>query len=151
MIRIIGLKRQTNKDPAVFEYLEAHDIFILWLTIISIVTFVATLIAVPWLIIHMPADYFTHDYRRKTGKPGKALTLKILIVLAKNLLGLVLVAAGFIMLFIPGQGLLTIGIGIVLLDFPGKYTAERWVVRRAPIRRSINRIRKRAFKPPLAL
>jgi hypothetical protein len=33
------------------------------------------------------------------------------------------------MLFLPGQGLLTILIGVMLLDFPGKYPLDRRDVR----------------------
>jgi len=63
---------------------------------------------------------------------------------AKNILGLVLVAAGVVMLFLPGQGLLTIFLGIVLMNFPGKYRLERYIVSRGPVLRGVNWIRRRA-------
>ena len=48
------------------------------------------------------------------------------------------------MLFIPGQGLLTIAIGLLLVDFPGKYRLERWLISRRPIIRVVNWMRRRA-------
>ena len=133
------------------EYLETHEVLIFWLSAVSFVTFAGTLIIVPWLIVHMPADYFAHQSRHKPRLAKKYFILKIIILMAKNMLGLILVAAGIIMLFIPGQGLLTIGIGIVLLDLPGKYTFERWFVGRGPVLRAINRTRLRAGRPPIDL
>jgi hypothetical protein len=73
------------------------------------------------------------------------------LIVGKNLLGYVLVFAGLLMLFLPGQGVVTILIGITLVDFPGKYRFERWVVSQGPVLRSINRLRKRAGRPPLFL
>ena len=61
----------------------------------------------------------------------------------------VLVLAGLIMLVVPGQGLLTLAVGLVLVDFPGKYRLERWLVTRPPVWRAINWLRKRAGREPL--
>ena len=38
----------------------------------------------------------------------------------RNLYGSLLILAGIVMLFLPGQGILTILFGFLLLDFPGK-------------------------------
>jgi len=57
--------------------------------------------------------------------------------------------AGIIMLVLPGQGIFTILIGIMLLNFPGKYRLERWIVARRPVLRSINWLRRRAGRAPL--
>ena len=59
--------------------------------------------------------------------------------------------AGILMLALPGQGLLTIIIGLVLMDFPGKYHAERWVISRHSILLTSNWIRKKADKPALVV
>ena len=53
------------------------------------------------------------------------------------------------MLVLPGQGILTIIVGLVLMDFPGKYGAERWAVSRGPVLPAINWIRAKAGKPNL--
>jgi hypothetical protein len=67
----------------------------------------------------------------------------------KNLLGLVLVLAGIAMMLLPGQGLLTVFVGLLLLEFPGKHRLERRLIGWGPIYRAINRLRRRAGRPPL--
>ena len=62
------------------------------------------------------------------------------------LLGIVLSIPG-----VPGQGLLTILLGIMLLDFPGKSTLERKLLGRPEIVKAINRLRARFDKPSLEL
>jgi hypothetical protein len=56
---------------------------------------------------------------------------------------------GLAMLVLPGQGILTILIGVMLLDFPGKRRWELWLIRRRGVRHSIDWIRQRAARPPL--
>jgi hypothetical protein len=73
------------------------------------------------------------------------------LVIGKSLLGYVFIAAGVLMLVLPGQGMLTILVGIILVDFPGKYRLERWIVTRRPVLRFINRLRRRAGRAPLVL
>ena len=72
-----------------------------------------------------------------------------MLMIGKNALGFILVVAGIIMLVLPGQGVFTILIGIMLLNFPGKYRLERWIVARRPVLRSINWLRRRAGRAPL--
>ena len=55
------------------------------------------------------------------------------------------------MLVLPGQGVLTILIGLTLLDFPGKRRLEIWIIQRRSIRLGIDRVRKRAGRPSLIL
>jgi hypothetical protein len=59
------------------------------------------------------------------------------------------VVAGLVMLVVPGQGLLTLAVGLMLMDFPGKFRLERWLATRGPVWRSLNWLRKRARRPPL--
>ncbi|MDP3283425.1 MAG: PGPGW domain-containing protein, partial [Desulfobacterales bacterium] len=79
------------------------------------------------------------------------VAVRWIMVLAKNLLGYILIAAGILMLVLPGQGILTIVAGIMLLNFPGKYKLERWIVSRRPALQSINWARRRSGKDPLVL
>ncbi len=71
--------------------------------------------------------------------------------LGKNLLGYLLIVAGIAMLVLPGQGVLTILLGVILVDLPGKYRFERWIVARPLVLKSINRLRQRAGRDPLVL
>jgi hypothetical protein len=69
----------------------------------------------------------------------------------RNLLGGALVVAGIAMLVLPGQGILTILIGLLLMDFPGKRRGEIYLLRKRTVARAVNWIRSRAKQPPLEL
>ena len=97
------------------------------LTVASAIGFVGSLIAIPMILVRLPADYFdTRTPRHWMKDHHPALRLSGLI--AKNLVGIVFLVAGFAMLFLPGQGLLTMLIGISLMDFPGKRQLEAKMV-----------------------
>ena len=53
------------------------------------------------------------------------------------------------MLVLPGQGVLTIVIGLLLMEFPGKTRLERWLVGRPSVLEFVNRMRTRRGRPPL--
>jgi hypothetical protein len=130
-----------------WESLQAAKPLLFWIAGVSIIAFIATLIAVPWLIIRIPADYFAHRRRRRPSRPHT--TVLWAAWAGKNLLGALLVLAGVIMLVLPGQGLLTILLGLFLLDIPGKYRLARHIVTRPQVLQVINRIRERAGTGPL--
>jgi hypothetical protein len=67
----------------------------------------------------------------------------------KNAVGVLFIVLGIAMLVLPGQGILTLLIGIMLTNFPGKYRLERRVVTSKPILRNINKLRVRAGHEPL--
>jgi hypothetical protein len=73
--------------------------------------------------------------------------------IAKNVLGFILVVVGIMLSLpgVPGQGILTILIGIMLLDFPGKRELERRIVSCPGLFQAINALRRRFGKPPLVL
>ena len=72
-------------------------------------------------------------------------------LIVKNLVGAGLVLAGLAMLLLPGQGLLTIAIGVLLIDFPGKHNLEGKIIRVSPVLKSINWLRRKAKVAPLEL
>ena len=117
---------------------------------VSAAIFVISLMSLPWLVAQIPEDYFLYSNRA----PSKWLTnthpvFRLFLIVIKNLLGLILLAGGFLMLFIPGQGLLTIFMGIVLIDYPKKYAFERKLVTIPAVLKGLNWLRKKADKPPL--
>jgi UPF0716 family protein affecting phage T7 exclusion len=71
----------------------------------------------------------------------------------KNLLGLVLVAIGIFLALpgVPGQGLLTILLGAMLLDLPWTRALVRRLVRRSSMQHAINRVRARFDRPPIVV
>lgn len=133
------------------EWFQGNETAIWWLAASAVITFMATLIVVPILIVRIPPDYFSR--KKLHGRPWANLhpIVRAMLVLGKNVLGAIFVVAGLIMLVLPGQGIFTILIGIMLLNFPGKYRLERWIVARRPVLRSINWLRQQAGRAPLAL
>jgi hypothetical protein len=129
-----------------------RDVIVGWLLALSVLTFAATLILIPYVLIRLPADYFCHGRRllaKPTGLGGRASYWLMLGL--KNIAGAVFVLVGVTMLVLPGQGLLTILVGLSLLDFPGKYRLERFLVTRPVISRGLNWLRRRSGKPPFEL
>lgn len=116
----------------------------------SLISFIATLIIVPFLVIRIPEDYFA-ETRRHRWEPWahQHPVIRWTLLIAKNILGYVLIILGFAMLVLPGQGILTIFVGIMFINFPGKYRLERWVIMRGPVLKVINSLRQRAGHAPL--
>jgi uncharacterized membrane protein YbaN (DUF454 family) len=63
----------------------------------------------------------------------------------KNLLGALVVALGIVLSLpgVPGPGLLTILLNMMLLDFRGRRSLERWLVSRPAVFGLINALRRR--------
>ncbi len=116
---------------------------------VSVVTFVGTLIVVPWLLVRLPSDYFVRESREPTMFARAHPVVRQLLIVLKNLLGGIFILGGMAMLVLPGQGILTILLGVSLIDFPGKYTLERKLVQRKAVHRSINWIRRKRGKGPI--
>ena len=111
-----------------------------WIGTLSAITFLLSLAVVPTLLARIPANYFNQP---QNPTPKISAIHYPLIWILRNLAGLVLLMAGLAMLILPGQGLLTIVIGIFVADFPGKHSLERKLVANDKVFRSINWIRAR--------
>jgi len=120
------------------------------LTILSIVFFVGSLIAIPFILVRLPADFFDIRVPRPWMKDHHPV-LRVFGHLVKNVVGAIFLFAGFLMLFLPGQGILTILIGISMLDFPGKRKLEAKMIGQPTILSAINSMRERFGKPPLII
>ena len=120
--------------------------------LISVVTFVASLAVVTFVLVKLPSNYF-HSSHEREFLVDRHRALRWLGIIAKNLFGLVLVFFGVVMSLpgVPGQGVLTILLGIMLLDFPGKRGLETRLVGSPKVFRTINRLREKFDKPPLIL
>lgn len=133
----------------ILELFREHKAIISWIAISSSVLFVGTLITVPLLIINIPVDYFCREKRQHSKQLERHPLIIMLILVLRSILGLIFILAGIAMLVMPGQGLLTIFIGLSLMTFPGKFAFERWMATRPPIEKAINWIRKKAGHEPL--
>ncbi|MCO6413402.1 MAG: hypothetical protein J5I92_11745 [Thiogranum sp.] len=120
-----------------------------WLVSISLACFIAGLALAPLLVIRIPADYFSHPQREPLATSARHPLIRLTLAGAKNLLGGVLVLAGLLMLVTPGQGLLTLLAGLVIMNYPGKFALERWLITRPRVLPAINWLRRRRGHPPL--
>jgi hypothetical protein len=106
------------------------------------VTAVLSVAATAWVIVRLPANYFVGD-RAPAFWDERRPFLRSFGHLAKNAVGVIVLIAGMAMLFTPGQGVLTILIGLMLIDFPGKRNLEKRIVRQPKVLAAINAIRRR--------
>lgn len=120
------------------------------LTIASVAFFVGTLIAIPFILVRLPPHYFDERHPRRW-MPDRHPALRLLGLIAKNAVGTVFLAVGIALLFLPGQGILTILLGISLMDFPGKRYCERKIVGQPTVLKAINALRAKYEQPPLAV
>jgi len=117
--------------------------------IASALLFVVTLFALPLIIIRLPVDYFGDRERHRAPWQDYHPVFAALVYGLKNIAGFVFVIFGIIMLVTPGQGILSILIGLTMMNYPGKYRCERWLISRRHLWHAVGWIRRRAGVPPL--
>ena len=120
--------------------------------LIFVVTFVVNLAIVSFILVKLPADHFNKNHRTSFWL-GRHPVIRAMGIIGKNILGVLLVVVGILLSIpgVPGQGLLTILLGIMLLDFPGKLRLEQNLLRRPQILKTINRLRGRFGKQALEI
>ena len=120
--------------------------------LIFVASFLINLGIVSFILVKLPADHFAKSRKRKFLE-GHHPALRVAAAIGKNIGGALLVVLGIVLSLpgVPGQGLLTILLGIMLLDFPGKHRLEQKLLSRPSIVNAINSLRGRFGKPPLEL
>ncbi len=131
------------------EWLRAYETALWWLGALSVLTFFGTLVVIPLLVVRIPTDYFIRD--RQPGEPERWSALHMLAKAVKNIIGCIFILTGIAMLVLPGQGVITILLGMMLMNFPSKRAFERRIVEQPTVLRAINWMRQRARRPPLIL
>lgn len=135
----------------VVHWVEQHQYLITWVGVISLLMFVVSLLMLPWLVSLIPADYFAHHARVPSRWKRVHPVIRMTLLILKNLAGYVILVAGMAMLVLPGQGLLSILVALILMDYPGKFRFERWLISRPALFRVVNRMRFKFGKPELVL
>ena len=131
------------------EFVSSYKVNIILLGTISFVIFVFSLISIRWLVALIPSDYFINRDSSKFKITYPSLWLVSIIM--KNILGYTLIIGETLMLFLPGQGLFTIFIGLLLSNYPGKYYLERKLIAMPKIYKTVNWLRKKSNQPPLKI
>jgi hypothetical protein len=117
---------------------------------ISLAMFLVSVILVPVFVQILPAEYFVKK-RIRTKPKWVPFPLHVLYLVAKNIVGIVLIVLGLAMLVLPGQGLLTLIVGIILTDIPGERQAFLFIMRRTPVLKAMNWLRAKKNIPPFEL
>ncbi len=122
------------------------------LLLLFLVTTVLTALAALIVIIRLPADHFMEPCDRRPVARRRPM-LRVVLFTVKNLAGWLFIAVGLVLSVpgVPGQGLLTIFIGVLLIDFPNKYRLERWLMSRRGVLPLVTRLRTRFGRPPFEL
>ncbi len=123
---------------------------LIWFAVSSVFMFVGTLVAIPIILMRLPADYFDTRIPRPWMENHHPV-LRLLGHIVKNVVGAIFLFAGFLMLFLPGQGVLTMLIGLSLIEFPGKRRVEAKIVGQSTVLSTINAMRAKFDKPPLII
>jgi hypothetical protein len=131
------------------EIFEAYRSLIIWFGSISLFIFLFSLLTIKWLVALIPEDYFINKRVSKIRSINPLLWYIFLII--KNIIGYSLILGGIMMLVLPGQGIFTIIIGLMLSNYPGKYSIERRFIAIPSILKSINWLRRKSNKPPINL
>ena len=126
-----------------------HPEILMGLGISSIFIFLLSIIGISWFVANIPEDYFFESKRKSTKWHEQKPILRLVVIFGKNIIGVLLIIGGLLMLVLPGQGLLTMVTGLLLINYPGKYRLERKLVSKPSIFRTLNWIRIKANKPPL--
>lgn len=128
-----------------FEWLKAYGAMLVG---VSIASFVVSILFCTLVIAYLPSNYFLPNRQEsRIRQPVLRIGLKFL----KNLFAVVLVIVGAIQIPLPGQGLLTMLIGIIISDIPGKRKLERRIIRSPVILTTANGIRSRFKRLPFEL
>ncbi|MBN2652199.1 MAG: PGPGW domain-containing protein [Spirochaetales bacterium] len=130
-----------------FDILAEHKRFFFYFSLASFVVFVVSLLSMPYLIAKIPEDYFSKNFSQRRERRQFSGRF-IIFSLIKNLIGSVILLGGVIMLFVPGQGLLTIFAGMFVMDFPGKHRLEAWFLSKPSVQDGLNFFRKKMNKQP---
>lgn len=130
-----------------WQFVRERPVLLAVLTLVTLLTITVSVIGLPRTLAKLPADYFVVDattarIRRRQHLPS---------TVRRQLLGLGLVVVGVVLLFLPGQGVLTIVAGLMVMDFPGKRRWLRWLATRDNVRPALQWARQRAGEPPFEM
>lgn len=135
----------------ILDFLNEHEALIQQIGRASLVVLIITIVVLPLVIYILPDDYFISEKRKPARRTRKHPFAWALLSFAQNLLGLLLILVGVAMLVLPGQGTVTILIGLAISNFPGKYALERRIASQPAVGKTLNKIRKLTGTPPLQL
>lgn len=127
-------------------WLAQHSGAIAVIAPISFLLLLASVLATPWVLAKLPANYFSKPPSVKPLSVGR-----LVMSVIKTILGIIIVLTGMVLMVTPGPGLVCLVLGLVLCEFPGKHSLLRRVIRQPSVFSTLNWLRKKASKPPFLL
>jgi hypothetical protein len=100
------------------------------------------------LVVYMRPNYFSHKKRPTSARTKRFKRLAIRV--GKNILGVLLVFVGVALFILPGPGIPVVLSGLFLIDFPGKYRFQRWLMSKPHVRESVNWLRNHFGQLPVS-
>ena len=132
-----------------FEFLSYYKIYLVWLGALSFIIFIFSLLTIKWLVALIPSDYFIK--KNSSEFRSNYPIFWLLSIIIKNLVGYTLIIGGILMLVLPGQGLFTIFVGLMLSNYPGKFYIERKFIAIPSVLKAINWLRKKSNTPSIRI
>jgi hypothetical protein len=117
-----------------------------------LVSLLVSFFAIAIVMVKVPPTYFSLEHRREF-MTGHHWVVRYGAVILKNIFGLFLIIVGILLSLpgVPGQGILTILLGLIMLDIPGKRPIEAKIIQQPRVLAAINNLRSRYDKPPLIM
>ena len=134
---------------SIVAWLMGYSSILIGLGGLSVLILVFSIAGMGWFIAQIPEDYFIHNKRQAKHWNKYSSQARIAIIIFKNIFGGIMLLGGLFLLVLPGQGLLTMIIGLLLIDYPGKFQLEQKIISIPSIFRSLNWFRAKARKPNL--
>ena len=133
-------------SESLLNWIKTHQSVLVFAGFFSFFMVVAAAVSVPFIINLLSDDYFIKEKRRSNLFSVFDYTIFTVLLLLRNITGILLFLSGFLMLFVPGQGLLTIFISFMFIDFPGKWKLQKRIVKNRKINSVLNWIRRKGGK-----
>ena len=133
----------------IIDLVDEYKSVIFWLSLLSFFIFIFSLVSIKWLVALIPIDYFV--YKKNSKFKTKYPFTWLISMIIKNIIGYLLIVGGIFMLVLPGQGLFTIFIGLMMSNYPGKYYIEKKIIAIPSILKTINWLRKQSNKEPIII
>lgn len=108
--------------------------------------------AIMVVLVKIPANYFSSQYQSRF-QSDKRFMVRWGATIFKNVLGVILLVVGIIFSIpgMPGPGLITILLGLVMIDIPGKRPLETRLLKHPTVLSAVNNVRAKYNKPPLIM
>ena len=116
----------------------------LWVVVVWLATTVVTMVIAGVILVTLPSDYLVG---------GDSRPRHWMYRIVRSIVGVLLVVVGVLLSLpgIPGQGVLTVLAGLILIEFPGRLRIVRSIIGRPPVLRAVNRVRARVRRAPLTI